>query len=259
MTKHSTDAELKALYRDGQTWADDRSAQNAQSRRVAWIIASVATTIAALEAVALAGAVPLKTVVPYTVLVDAQTGYVTALDPTKPMQIAPDGALAKSMLAQYVTSRESVDRSTVSGDYRKVVLWSDGSARQSYLAMMKSGSPANPFNGLANGVAYRAAVKSVSIMDRGSALVRFDLSRQNEAGASTTSQPFVTIVHYRFRDRPLAEADRYVNPLGFEVVSYQRDAEVLPTLVQPVVVVPGSRSIGFSATATAANQIEAAR
>lgn len=236
MTRPVVDPELQSLYRDGQSWADDRLDQNVRSRKVAWIIASIAATIAALEAIALAGAVPMKTVVPYTVLVDSQTGYVTTLDPSKPLSIAPDSALAKSMLAQYVTARESVDRSSVAADYRKVVLWSGGPARQAYLSTMKSGNPANPFNGLGNGVAYRAEVRSVSILERGSAMVRFNLARQSDGGELVASQPYVSLIHYRYRDRPLAETDRFVNPLGFEVIRYQRDAEAVSAIVRPIVV-----------------------
>lgn len=258
MIKHPDNPELQALFRGGQSWADDRLEQNVRSRKVAWIIAGVAVTIAALEAIALAGAVPLKTVVPYTVLVDAQTGYVTTLDPSKPLSIAPDSALAKSMLAQYVTARESVDRSSIGVDYRKVMLWSDGPARQAYLAMMRSGNPANPFNGLGNGIAYRAEVKSVSILEPGSALVRFDLSRESQGSASTGSQPYVSVIHYRFRDRPLAEADRFVNPLGFEVIRYQRDAEALPTIARPVVLSPGTSNLG-SSTSASGQRIEVAQ
>lgn len=257
MTKHPGDPELKALYRDGQSWADDRIEHSLRSRKIAWIIAGIAVTIAALEAIALAGAVPLKTVVPYTVLVDSQTGYVTTLDPSKPLSIAPDSALAKSMLAQYVTARESVDRSSIGVDYRKVMLWSDGPARQAYLGNMKSGNPANPFNGLGNGVAYRAEVKSVSILDRGSALVRFDLTREAQGSASAGSQPYVSIVHYRYRDRPLAEADRFVNPLGFEVVRYQRDAEALPVIARPVVLSPAPSNSVSSAPSAGGQRIEA--
>lgn len=225
MTKHQPDAELKSYFREARSWADDRQELDARSRKVAWIIAGVATTIAALEAIALAGLSPLKTVVPMTVLVDRQTGHVTTLDPSKPVQLTSDSALAKSMLAQYVTARETLDRSTISGDYRKVALWSGGTARSSYLAMMNPSSPANPLARLPRQLSVQTRIKSVSLLENGQALVRYDLVQQDDGASQARAAPHVSVIRYRFRDRPLAESDRFINPFGFEVLSYRRDPE----------------------------------
>jgi len=237
MTKHQPDAELKSFYREARSWADDRNEQSARSRRAAWIVAGVATTVAALEAIALAGLVPLKAVVPYTVLVDRQTGHVTTLDPSRPVSLALESALAKSMLAQYVTARESLDRSTIATDYRKVALWSGESARSSYLALMKPGSPDNPLARLPRQMATYSRIKSVSLLDNGQALVRYDLIQRNEIGAESRPAPYVSVIRYRFRDRPLAESDRFINPLGFEVLRYRKDPETVPVEIQPAAAV----------------------
>lgn len=225
MTKHQSDAELKSYFREARSWANDRQERNDRSRRIAWIIAGVATTIAALEAIALAGLAPLKTVVPMTVLVDRQTGHVTKLDPSQPMELAVDSALARSMLAQYVTARESLDRSTISYEYRKVALWSGETARSSYLSLMNPGNPANPLARLPRQISVQAQIKSVSLLDDGQALVRYDLVQRNESSGESRPAPYVSVIRYRFRDRPLTESDRFINPLGFEVIRYRRDPE----------------------------------
>jgi type IV secretion system protein VirB8 len=228
MTRQQTDAELKSYFKEARSWADDRQLRASRSQRIAWAIAGAAVTIAALEAIALAGLAPLKTVVPMTVLVDRHTGHVTTLDPSQPVRIAADSALARSMLAQYVTARESFDRATISGDYRKVMLWSGETARSSYLTMMKPGNVNNPLVRYPRDLTVQASIKSVSLLDDGQALVRYDLVAQNSSGGASSPQPFVSVIRYRFRDRPLAEADRFINPLGFEVVRYRRDPEAAP-------------------------------
>lgn len=225
MNKHQPDPQLESYFREAGSWADDRAVQNARSRRIAWIIAGIATTIAALEAIALAGLAPLKTVVPMTVLVDRQTGHVTTLDPSQPVRLAPDVALAKSMLAQYVSARESIDRATIAADYRKVALWSGETAKASYFAQMKPGNPANPLARLPRQISIQARIKSVSMMEDGQALVRYDLVQRNDVGGESRAAPYVSVIRYHFRNRPLAESDRFINPLGFEVVRYRKDPE----------------------------------
>jgi type IV secretion system protein VirB8 len=167
-----------------------------------------------------------------TVLVDRQTGNVTTLDPSQPLKLAPDSALARSMLAQYVTARESVDRSTVAGDYRKVALWSGEAARASYLAQMKPDSPGNMLARLPRQVSLETRIKSVSLLDDGQALVRYDLVQSSVDGGESRPSPYVSVIRYRFRDRPLAESDRFINPLGFEVVRYRKDPEAAPASIE---------------------------
>lgn len=225
MTKHQSDADLKSYFREARSWADDRQEQNVRSRRIAWIVAGIATTVAALGAIALAGLAPLKTVVPMTVLVDRQTGHVTSLDPSKPVQLTADSALAKSMLAQYVAARESLDRSSISYEYRKVALWSGETARSSYLSLMNPSNPANPLARLPRQISVQTRIKSVSLLDNGQALVRYDLVQRNENSGESNPAPYVSVIRYRFRDRPLAESDRFINPLGFEVIRYRKDPE----------------------------------
>ena len=237
MTKHQPDAELKSYFREARSWADDRQDRQARTQWIAWTIAGVATTIAALEAIALAGLVPLKTVVPMAVLVDRQSGHVTTLDPSQPARLAPDAALAKSMLAQYVTAREALDRGTIASDYRKVALWSGQTARSSYLASMAPANPANPLARLPRQISVQARIKSVSLLDNGQAFVRYDLIERNETGSESRPAPYVSVIRYRFRDRPLVESDRFINPLGFEVLRYRKDPEAAPATVDPAPVV----------------------
>ena len=42
---------------------------------------------------------------------------------------------------------------------------------------------------------------------------------------SVSSTPYVSAISYGFSDKPLRAADRFENPLGFEVTRYRRDAE----------------------------------
>jgi len=231
-----------AYYRAAQSWGGDREASLLSSRRVAWIVAAVAAVIALVEGVALVVLMPLKTVVPYTLLVDRQTGYVQALKPLQANTIAPDAALTQSFLVQYVIARESYDITTVQNDYRKVALFSEGGAKSDYLAAIAATNPVSPLNRLPRTTTIEARVKSVSSLRANTALVRFDTIRHDATGASTPAQPWVAVISYRYAGEPASLADRTVNPLGFAVTRYRRDPEALaaeptatpmPAAVQP--------------------------
>lgn len=210
-------------YAQGQSWAQDREAARRRSARAAWCVAAVATGVAALEAMALITLAPLKTVVPYTLLVDRNTGYVQALEGTHPQAVKADSALRQSLLAQYVIAREGFDIGTITDQFRKVSLWSTGEARGDYLALMPASNPQSPLNLYGRKAVVSAQVASVSALGEDQALVRFSTQRDGAPRAY-----WVAVIHYRFSGEPQALADRLTNPLGFQVTTYHCDQEAPP-------------------------------
>jgi type IV secretion system protein VirB8 len=215
-------------FNRAESWALDSGKAADRSRRLAWTVAGAAAAVAMLEAVAIAMMMPLKTVQPITLLVDRQTGFVQALDPVHPRPVQADEALTQSFLAQYVAAREGFDRATVSADYRRVGLWSAGPAQAAYLTEMRASYPASPLRRYPAGAVVTVRVKSVSKLNDATALVRFDTVAQDRNGPAEPAQPWIATIRYRFSDAPMQLADRLVNPLGFQVVGYRRDAETPP-------------------------------
>lgn len=227
MNKPSREA-LDAYYREADSWGQDREQSLRSSRRIAWWVAAGAALIAILEAIALVILMPLKTVEPYTLLVDRNTGYVQALEPLNPARIEGDTALTQSFLVQYVIAREGFDISSVQGDYRKVALWSSESARSSYLATMQSSNPESPLTRYPRSTIVSVRVKSVSPVGRNLAMVRYDTQRRDINGQAQAPQAFVAMIRYRYSGEPMTLEDRFINPLGFQVLRYRRDQEALP-------------------------------
>ena len=241
-------------------WGAETQLLSQRSRRLGWTVAAVAMAIVALQALALVLLVPLKTVQPITLLVDRQTGFVQAVDPNTPLRVSADEALTQSFLAQYVTAREGFDRATVGIDYRKVALLSEGAARSSYLSEMPAANPNSPFRRYPGGTVVNVRVKSVSRLEPGTAIVRYDTQQQSPGGGSAPVQPWIAVVRYTFSRAPMTLEDRLVNPLGFKVVTYRRSAEAPPPVqvqqVQPVVVRPQVINQGSSTTVVVQPQAE---
>ena len=215
-------------FRRAENWATSTQAQATRGRRTAGLIAGVAVAVALLEAVALAVMGPLKTVQTVTILVDRQTGYVETVDPLHPRSVSADAALTNAFLAQYVEAREGFDRATIAATYRRTALWSGDRARASYLSQIAASNPASPFQRYPAGTAIRVSIKSVSRIGPGVALVRFGTQLQDHSGRSDMPRSWISVVRFRFVDAPMAVADRFINPLGFQVTGYQRDPETPP-------------------------------
>jgi type IV secretion system protein VirB8 len=224
------DAKLAAesYFADARSWAEDARDAARRSQRIAWTVALIACAVVLLEALAIFMLLPLKTIVPYTLLVDRQTGYVQKLNPIEQQTIAPDRALTQSFLVQYVLAREGFDRATVQQDYRKALLWSAETARSDYAASMPISNPQSPLVRLPGGATVEARARSVSTLGPRSALVRFETVFRDKGGTAQPSQSWVALIDYRFSTAPLSVEDRYLNPLGFQVTRYRRSAEAPP-------------------------------
>jgi len=226
--KKQTREALNAYYVEADSWAHDRVDALQVSRRTAWRIAAGASLIAVLEAIALIVLMPLKTVEPYTLLVDRQTGFVQALRPIDAERIAPDRALTQSFLVQYVIARESFDIDSLQDNYHKVALWSSGQARANYVASAQISNPDSPLARYPRSTIVETRVKSVSPVGGNVAMVRFETRRRDAGGQAGPPSAWVAVIRYRYSGEPMSVEDRFINPLGFEVVRYQRNAEALP-------------------------------
>lgn len=224
----SDNEELAGYYRESASWSNDRVEELSSSRRIAWIVAGIAALIALFEGIALVALTPLKTVVPYTLLVDRQTGYVQAINPLGSETIAPDSALVRSFLVQYVTAREGFDSDSLSANYRKVALWSADAARSRYIANMQPSNPASPAASLPRRALVEAQLRSISSLGPDSSLVRFSTMRTDPGGQTQPPELWAAVIKYRFSAASMTADDRLLNPLGFQVTRYRRDAEILP-------------------------------
>lgn len=239
-------ADREQHYEAARSWAYDRDTALANSRRAAWIVAGLATGVAVLEALALVALAPLKTVVPYTVMVDKTTGYSTVIDGTHPQVLKPQSVLTQSMLAQYVVARETFDITTLADQYRKVGLWSEGEARTEYLALMPLTNPQSPMNIYPRSALVAVTVDSVALISPDTAQVRFVTERRDGPTAASTRTAYVAQIRYRFAGEPLAMDDRLVNPLGFEIAHYRRDQEALPAPGQAALIIAPVPTAGIA-------------
>ncbi len=223
----------QTYYTDAATWAGDVNGRLKTSAKIAWIAAGAAGLIAVLEAVALVTLMPLKTVQPYTILVDRNTGYVEAATALKPGPLTQDSAVTQSSLVNYVTARETFDATDLKENFRKVQLLSTGEARDGYLREMSAANPASPVKLNTADTTVHTVIKSVSLLNPTSALVRFDTVRRSGGQGAGEMRPYSAVIQFRYTGAPMKMADRFVNPLGFQVTRYRRDAETTGSIPMP--------------------------
>ena len=221
-------SERDTYYAAARTWADDRVAAAARQTRLAWIVAGAAGGIAALLAIALALLVPLKSVQPYVVTVDRQSGAVEIATTLTDGKLTQNEAVIQAQLASYVRARETFDETDLRVQYALVQRLSTPTVARGYVTIMAAANPESPLRTLNRGDTIAVDVKSVSLISPGAALVRFDTRRSSLNGGQTSVQSHVAAISFGFANAPLRLEDRLENPLGFQVTRYRRDIEGMP-------------------------------
>jgi type IV secretion system protein VirB8 len=189
---------------------------------------------------------PLKQSVPYTITVDRETGYVQTARGVDLGPISESEAIAQSFAVQYVLARETFEGSDYQDKYRKTLMWSQGAAETEYLREWDKSNPVGIQSRVRPTTRIKVTVKSVTILGPRSAMVRFDTEQSEGPTSGGMRQPWVASITYSFSGKPISEQDRYMNPLGYQVATYRRDAETTqpinvpapPPPPQPVVAPP---------------------
>jgi type IV secretion system protein VirB8 len=219
-------------YEAAATWSQDTHANLRASRRTAWIIAGVAIGVAGLQAIAMAFLLPLKQAVPYTITVDRETGYVQTTRGVNIGNLSENDAIAQSFVVQYVLARETFEATDYRENFRKTMMWSQGGAETDYARDWDKNNPVGAQSRFRPTTRVQVTVKSVTLLGPRSAMIRFDTEQSEGASSGGMRQPWVATVGYSFSGKPISQQDRYLNPLGFQVDKYRRDAETTqPTVV----------------------------
>lgn len=222
-------SDREEYFENARSWAETQNGSVLRERKIAWIIAGIATAVSVILAITLLILLPLKSVEPYVVTVDRQNGAVQVASGIEPGKLMQNDAVIQAELARYVRARETFDSTDLARTYRQVQLMSSRDVASSYIRFMSAKNPASPLNALDRGDTLTVTIKSVSLIAPGSAIVRFDVSRTAPGGTVSAAGSYVSAISFGFSGRPLRAADRFDNPLGFQVIRYRRDVEGFAT------------------------------
>lgn len=219
--------ELRRYFEEARRWDQDRLASARRSRRLAWAVAAGAGVLAVAAVGAVALLAPLKTVEAFVVRVDRATGAVDVMRGLS----ADDGpvryeeAVSKYFLAQYVRNREGYLDPAAEEAFRLVSLLSAPAEQRRWADLYRGSNPASPQNLYGPDAEAIVAVRAISFIAEDVANVRF--RRTVRRGQQTLETDWIATIAFTYTRAPMREADRLSNPLGFQVVSYRADPEVV--------------------------------
>jgi type IV secretion system protein VirB8 len=225
------DPVLERYLSDAQSWEIDRARRAEASAKRAWWVAGGATGIAALCAAAIAGLTPLKQPVPVIIRVDNSSGIVD-LVPTYQGTSEISQLVTRQLLNNHVISRERYFYGTAEADYELVASHNSPQLNQEWSALWARTNPLSPLNLYKDGTTVRVQIHTITFLKLGSgkdniAQVRF--TKYARAGGTGEEQAthWISTVEYAYTKPSSDEKLRSLNPLGFRIIEYHREPEVV--------------------------------
>ncbi len=218
--------DLKGYFDEAKRWDQDRLAAAERSKRLAWSVAAFAGVLALAAVGAVAALTPLKTVEPFVVRVDRSTGAVDVMTGLKGADhLTYDEAVSKYFLGLYVRAREGWLPQAAEQNFRQVAIMSAAAEQERWADAFRPANPESPQVVWGDNAVSLIDVRAISFVSPKVANVRFH--RTLRQAQQTTESDWIATVAFTYTKAPMAEADRLRNPLGFQVVTYRSDPEVV--------------------------------
>jgi type IV secretion system protein VirB8 len=227
----TADPPLDGYFRHAVSWDADKSALLDRSARTAWRVAGAGWICALTSCAALALLMPLKRVDPFVVRVDNTTGIVDVV-PVYTGRARMDDAVTRYFLSHYVSVCERFNFSTAESDYEECGAFHTAQRNQAWYALWNPNNPRSPLNAHKDGSSVRAQVESVSFFKRASGLadlaqVRYVKAEKQASGAAERVTHWIATLQYAYAEPSKDAKTRRWNPLGFRVVEFTPEPEVL--------------------------------
>lgn len=171
---------------------------------------------------------PLKTVEPYVIRVDNVTGMVDILTTLNEEKITSNEALDKHFITQYVKAREGYYYDMLNKDYVLVQLLSSPEVASDY-RLIYEGENARDAE-LKNNYQIDPQILSIVLNNSNGvkiATTRLKLKIFNKSTQGIVEKMIVVTLSYDYFLEAIREQDRLDNPLGFKVLNYRVDEEIV--------------------------------
>ncbi|MBX4335226.1 virB8 family protein [Bartonella raoultii] len=216
---------LEEYIKEARSFDIDRMHSMRQRMKIAMALTVLFGLMTIALALAVAALTPLKTVEPFVIRVDNSTGIVETIQALKETPSNYDEAITRYFASQYVRAREGFQSSEAKHNFRLISLLSSIEEQNRFAQWYSGSNPESPQNIYQHAV-VTITIKSISFLSKNLIQVRY-YKKTRELNEKETISHWVSILHFTYINARISTSDRLINPLGFQVLEYRSDPEVI--------------------------------
>ena len=176
--------------------------------------------------------IPIVTVEPFVIQVEPKSGITEIVDPRTLKELSGDESLNNFFVVRYVRAYETVD-AALNYNYETVRVMSEPTSVFRNYAW--SVNPSNADSPLATpGAQQTVEIISITRLDDKPSCIgetcisQVRIERNLSApGRQPTSTPLIIYMEYTYQKLALTAEERFLNPLGFQVLRYRVEKEIV--------------------------------
>lgn len=215
-----TDAKADTNVQKVRNWYEERYETITVQRNLLFVILLILLCLSVVSIGVVAYVINMKRFDPFVIQIDDTTGIAKIVNPLSSNVLGGNEALARYFIKKYVSARETynpVDFETLAR--RNVRLLSTGSVYWSYRGFLRN-EEVNPAIKYGQKNTTYMQVKSWSKLAENKYIMRFSI---HETAQRKQSFNKIAVVEFEYMPMELTEAERDINPVGFQVTGYRVD------------------------------------
>ena len=220
-----------------KNWYNDRYQFVVVQRNIFAVITLLSLLCSIAATFSISQLAPLKSVEPFVIQVDQKSGVTQVVDPLKSREITANEAINNYFIVQYVRARESYVGSLERNyyNYNLVRVFSGSLEFRNYQQSIIVSNPQSPAARLGTGGDREVRIGSINYLDKRSLgngeearryLVKAQITEKSTEGGNKVMQKLI-LIEFKYAELDLTAEERYLNPIGFRVLSYRVDDDNL--------------------------------
>jgi type IV secretion system protein VirB8 len=222
---------------DKKNWYNDRYQFVVIQRNILALITLLALLCSIAATFSISQLVPLKSVEPFVIQVDQKSGITQVVDPLKAKELTANESINQYFMAQYVRARETFlgtpERNYL--NYNLVRVLSEPTVFTKYQHDIILSNPDSPGARLGTAGVREVRISSIKFLDKhslpnGAEARRYLIKATVHEGTSGSLPKHMSkliLMEFKYTELELSIEDRYLNPIGFRVLSYRIDDDNL--------------------------------
>jgi type IV secretion system protein VirB8 len=217
-----------------KNWYADRYQFVVVQRNLLAIITIISLLSSLVAAFSISQLAPLKSVEPFVIQIDQKSGITQVVNPITATEFSGNEAVNEYFIVQFIRARESIGIAD-NENYNTVRVMSDPlTVFREYLRDIDPNNPKGIRAVTGNGFRAVRIGQIVFLEERtdidGSKIRRYQIRMivtERSANREAMEINKVATIEIKFVALSLSIQDRYLNPIGFRVVSYRTDEDAL--------------------------------
>ncbi len=231
LVKEQGEKKIKSLKKakklsEVKNWYKDRYQVVVIQRNVLFVITALALFGLGFSVTAVATLNASKIFEPFVIEHDSKSGVITQVTSKSKEIYTSEASLINYFLVKYIRSRESYDVNDYEYKFSQVVrVLSDANVFRKFRSTIATSNIDSPVN-LGRKATREAKITSIVFLEDKRVQVRVAVKEYLQPSYKLIkTNYYILTVSFDFLDLELAPNERYINPLGFQVIGYRKDRE----------------------------------